>query len=483
MIDTLLINPFIYLFKSYYNNYLFDVNTNTILKISDNCYDYLDKLIYNSFDVEDVEAEDNEELQKELMQLYSEGYLKDKRIKNISAPYIDSLDYMLNHRLGMLTLQVTRQCNFRCSYCHYTYGGESIHRSHSDDVMTWDTAKTAIDFYANRTRDRKSVNIGFYGGEPLLEFELIKKCIEYSKNLFRGKNLRYSITTNGALLDAEKLIYLIDNSTDIMVSLDGPKEIHDKNRKFASTGEGTFDSVYGNLMNLMENYPEYYNRLAYNSVVDTSLDCRKSQNFFNCDDYRIGIVKTSFMTPSYGNTRIYDEDFYLYNNYETFKGLLSLTGIIRYDDLTMFGRVIVQEVEKYRKNGMNALIQLPDEATHGGPCKPGITNVFINVNGDLFPCEKVSEAVKEMNIGNIFDGYDIESIHNLINIGNVTEKNCKECWCFAHCTICVDTANNGRTISQQSILSNCNNIRKSSEEMLKTIVAVNEGKEIVREGI
>lgn len=479
MNTMVLARPFVHLFKSYNNNYIFDVNTNTVIKISEACYNHLDKLI-NALPSEEYSYID-ENVQKELVQLSSNGYLKEKRLKNISAQYIDSLDYMLNNRLGMLTLQVTHQCNFRCSYCTYTYGGDSLHRSHSADRMTWEIAKTAIDFYANRTRDKKGINIGFYGGEPLLEYDLIKKCIEYANKLFRGKNLTYNLTTNGSLLDAEKLIYLVDNNVTILISLDGPKEIHNKNRKLASNGGGSFDVVYSNLMALMKDYPEYYNKLMYNSVVDTALDCSSIQNFFNCDNFDMKMVRTSFVTPVYGNDQVYNDDFYLYNEYETFKGFLALTGIIDIEDLTMFGKVVVGDIMKYQKNEMDSFLELPDEATHGGPCKPGITRLFIDIKGDILPCEKVNEFVDEMRIGNIYDGYDIEKVLNLVNIGNVTSKNCKECWCIAHCTTCVHTANDGRNISQDQILSKCNGVRYNVEYKLRIIAAIKEGKEIVRD--
>ena len=111
-----------------------------------------------------------------------------------------------------------------------------------------------------------------------MEYELVKRCIEYCQTVFEGKILAFAITTNAFLLTPEKAKFLIDNNTAILVSLDGPQEIHNKNRKNAGDGSGTFESVMNNLKKIEEELPEYYKKITYNSVVDPANDCGKVNN-------------------------------------------------------------------------------------------------------------------------------------------------------------------------------------------------------------
>lgn len=108
--------------------------------------------------------------------------------------------------------------------------------------MDWNTAKKSLDFLLEHSIDNEIVNIGFYGGEPMIEFDLIKKCIEYAKEIFKGKDIQFSITTNGTLINKKIIRYFVKNKVNLTISLDGPKEVHDKNRRFCN-GSGTFDKI------------------------------------------------------------------------------------------------------------------------------------------------------------------------------------------------------------------------------------------------
>ena len=137
--------------------------------------------------------------------------------------------------------------------------------------MTWETAKKAIDFLREHSVDSPEVNIGFYGGEPLLEFPLLKKAVEYSEQQFEGKKLTFNITTNGTLLNDEMIYFFQDHDVSLMISLDGPKEINDKNRVFAN-GKGTFDTVAKQISRIREIAPQYGAKLQISMVMDPSND-------------------------------------------------------------------------------------------------------------------------------------------------------------------------------------------------------------------
>ena len=94
-------------------------------------------------------------------------------------PDLDYIQVFLQNHLDTLLLQVSQGCNLRCEYC--IYSGEYNNRTHQNKMMSWDTAKGTIDFIVERSADCKTLYFGFYGGEPLCNFSLIKRCIEYIK--------------------------------------------------------------------------------------------------------------------------------------------------------------------------------------------------------------------------------------------------------------------------------------------------------------
>jgi uncharacterized protein len=255
---------FIHLFRTPGGYYVYDVNTNVILKTEKEDYEYLSEQQKGTIQSKNsVKNSWVEEAKKR-------GFLSSKKIKEIIHPSNDLLEYYLSNKVEMIILQVTQQCNLRCEYC--AYSGNYLNRSHTDARMTFETARKSIDFIIKRSRNVESINIGFYGGEPLLEFDLIKKCINYAKEEAEGKNVTFSFTTNGTLFTKEILDFLNANDVAITISLDGPREIHDRNRKFAVSGCGTFKKVSENLKFFKNNYPEYFKKVAFNVVLDNKND-------------------------------------------------------------------------------------------------------------------------------------------------------------------------------------------------------------------
>lgn len=166
--------PFVHLLKSPYHHYAYDVNTNSIVSISKELFNYLRSIENSGASIPDNNPPQKVDL--EIKRLKEQGYVKEKRPAKIENPVIDYLPYLLENHLGQLILQVTQQCNFRCSYCPYTIEEGETTRNHSNKRMSWEIAKAAIDFYKEHTRDSKILYISFYGGEPLLEWSLIKRC-------------------------------------------------------------------------------------------------------------------------------------------------------------------------------------------------------------------------------------------------------------------------------------------------------------------
>ena len=163
-------------------------------------------------------------------------------ILTFQHPATDFVEDLTTRKAGTLVLQITQNCNLRCSYCPYSQSSEK-HRHHTNQNMSWETAKKAVDFYYDKSIDADTANISFYGGEPLLQFSLMKAVVAYSKKKFEGKKCVFSITTNATLLTKEIADFLITNEFRLAISLDGDKESNDRNRKFVSQKGSVFEKV------------------------------------------------------------------------------------------------------------------------------------------------------------------------------------------------------------------------------------------------
>ena len=189
--------PFIHLFRTPLGFYFYDVNTNEIVEVDHQIYRYL----------EVGENESSEQIQSRISSLKMRGYLKEKHVEQTKHPVTELLPFYAESKIGQLILQVTQNCNLRCNYCVYSGGYDT--RMHNNKRMSFEMAKKSIDFLKLHSRNQERVIIGFYGGEPLLEFSLIKKCVEYAESTLKGKKIEYSTTTNATLLNDEVIRYFI----------------------------------------------------------------------------------------------------------------------------------------------------------------------------------------------------------------------------------------------------------------------------------
>ncbi len=453
--------PFIHLFKTPGGYYIYDVNTNAIIETQKSTYNYLyaqQKSLKNSIN------DENDTLIKSIKE---KGFLSSKKVKEMLHPENELLKYILSNKVRMITLQVTQQCNLKCEYC--VYSGGYLNRGHTNARMSFETAKKGIDFLIHNSMDLDRVNVGFYGGEPLLDFELVKKCILYALEISEGKTVTFSMTTNGTLFTREILEFLSLHDVNIAISLDGPREIHDKNRKFAASGCGTFDKVSKNLEFFRVSYPEYFKNVKFNVVLDRKNDFSCQNEFFST--YEViseSIINALNLATNYSQRQNESSEGYDTKvGYEYFKLFLS-----------KINRLDAQYVSKLVSNHYGSLKtsfvkerqhtrELPYKAHHGGPCVPGAQRLFMDVYGNFYPCERVSESSEVMRIGHVDTGFDLGKVHQILNIGKLTEKSCINCWAFRFCTICAAAADDMVELSADRKQSHCNNVRISQEEALK----------------
>lgn len=465
-------NPFIHLFKTPYGFYIYDVNTNSILRIEEDVFQCLFREQKNLLKENEVFPG---EAYKVIESLKKEGLLSSNRPSEIIHPQDEYLEYLLDYKLTKMTLQITQQCNFMCSYCPYASVSNTAQRKHSDKTMTYETATKAIDFLIKHSIDSDSINIGFYGGEPLLEFELISKCVEYARNKAVGKELGFNMTTNGTLLTLDKIDFLASNNFSVIISLDGPKNVHDKHRRFAANGSGSFDAIERNIIRIKDKFPEYFEKISFNVVLDPQDDIRHVNDFFA--DYSIfkdANIKESIIDDTYSEERAHRPwDFVIRQKYDLFIALLNYMGRADSTCISPLASDYLAHL-KVMADDMGKSSRLSEKMSHSGPCIPGVRRTFVDVNGNLFPCEKVSELSEVMKIGNLDTGFEIEKARNLLNIGKLTEEKCNNCWALRHCTLCAKYADNIINLSPDLISSHCDAVRLETEKKLKNYVAIKE---------
>lgn len=425
--------PLIKLFKTNNNNYIYDVNKNTVLNITNNQYSFLENCMKD--DKNDyIESE-------EISKLYKEGFLSTNKAKEIVHPADELLEFYLDNSVKMLTLQITQQCNFRCEYC--VYSGSYLNRGHSNKKMSFETAKKGIDFLINHSKNHDEINIGFYGGEPLLEFNFIKQCVEYAEEKADGKEIRFSMTTNGSLLTEKVVEFLYKHNLELTISLDGPKKIHDDHRKLASNNCGSFDKVISNIKNIEKKYPEYINNIIFNAVIDVQNDFSCIDKFFL--DYEtvkdIALI-SSLISDNYKKTDIdKNEDYYVKQEYELFRIFYNL---LKKKSIKNCSKIVIEDYNEILKLSKKLIPQkrLPDKTHPSGPCIPGTQRLFMDVDGFFYPCEKVSESSEIMQIGHVDRGFDTEKVRYILNIGKVNDESCKKCWAIRFCGICAALIDN-----------------------------------------
>lgn len=448
--------PFIYTLKTPLGYYFFDVNKNQIKEIDEKTYRYLE----NACGVVDSDVE------KSLADLKSHGYLSDNRPSKMQHPENEFLEFHLDENIAQLTLQVTQDCNFQCSYCYYAGGSFDNHRSHSSRRMTLEMAITCVDFFVEHSKSQEEVSIGFYGGEPLLEFELIKNVVYYAEEMFEGKNLSFTITTNGSVFNDENINFLSKHNFNVMVSIDGTPEIHNKSRKFADTGEGTYHVIEKNLKKIKLESPDFFEKIMFNVVIDPRNGYDELHEMFSSNELFTGAnIRAGIMDDFYAIEKAVESDEYsIESKMMEFKTKLSLLG--RYPESKVYGILktnLMQSIGRHERI-LKESGNLPDVMSHGGPCIPGQQRLLVTVSGNFIPCERVDETSSAMIVGDIYNGFDYEKARNLLNIAQLTEQSCIDCWAIRNCTLCIRYCDNNGELSSELKKSHCKDTKFSIEE-------------------
>ena len=485
----------IYKFNHGENYYIYDVSSNNILKVEKIIYDIIEEFqsldlnssinsgrnstipslnrIINKFQtkysIEMIKKAYNEIL----FYRKNHGIFTFKKPSAMAFPYsMTEIMKILNSKLEQLILNVTENCNMRCEYCVYS-GKYKYERTHSKKKMSFSTASRAIEFFFKHNANSERIAVTFYGGEPLLNFSLIRKCVELSKKLAfkQGKDSRltFSITTNGTLLDKNKINFLIKNNVGLLISLDGPKDIHDKYRKFIN-GKGSYTLIIESLKRIRELNPEYYKEKVGFSVVTLPEHLDSVVKFFGSynlvtetDNLIINMVSTDD-TSFFEN---YDFKTQLRKYRETIRKLRNMYKKYlvegNYDSLS-FKPLRSLFDKKMILIHKRLLSMVGEEIYPNGICLPGSRRLFVSTDGKFYICEKMGESIR---IGDIYNGFDYKTIYETIQkYQEISEKNCLNCWLMRICNLCYVSARKGNVLERKKKDKYCEGMKTEFSKLM-----------------
>ena len=240
----------IHKFKQGNDYFVLDVNSGAVHVIDELVYDILDDERLESKDavISRLEGKydlnDIEEAYDEIKELTDEEILySGDRYEDIAHSSMDDRDY-----IKAICLNIIHGCNLRCKYCFADEGEYNGHKG----VMSVETAKKAIDYVIKRSGPRKNIEIDLFGGEPTMIMDTVKEIIQYARDNEAkwNKNIRFTMTTNATLLTDDMMDYMDKEMGNIILSLDGRKEVNDRVR-IKVDGSGSYDDILPNIKKMI----------------------------------------------------------------------------------------------------------------------------------------------------------------------------------------------------------------------------------------
>lgn len=395
-------------------NILLDVNSGAIHVLDEMACDFINSLVKHQGDfylaAEDCSirypSEEVMEVADELLALYEEGEL-------FTPEEEISLDLSVLP-IKALCLNVAHACNMKCRYCFAQQGNFG----QKPALMSFDVGKKAFDFLVNSSGRVKNLEVDFFGGEPLLNFEVVKSLVLYGRRLEQetNKHFNFTLTTNTLLLDEEIRDFIIDHDIAVILSMDGRPETHDRHR-ILNNGEGSYELVLPQIRQMVDCNPiSYYVRGTFTRYnLDFTRDLRHIIDLgFDCLS----------LEPATGGT---DSPY-----------------AIKSDDLPR----VLQEYEQltealleYYHAGRDIhffhynlnLQQGPCLAKRRSGCGAGVDYLAITPEGDIYPCHQFI-GEKEFYMGNVDSGLLDHNVQDIFQTNHLENKpQCKQCWARNFC--------------------------------------------------
>jgi uncharacterized protein len=399
-------------------NIVIDVYSGAIHVVDDIIYDIIE--IYNELTKEELieklsDKYNNNEINEgisEVEQLRSNGLLFTE------DTYKDAIISFKNRQpvVKALCLHIAHDCNLCCKYC---FAGEGEY--HGDrSLMSSDIGKKAIDFLIENSGNRRNLEVDFFGGEPLMNFDVVKEIVKYAKSKEEkyNKNFRFTITTNGILLDDEKMEFINDNMYNVVLSIDGRKEVND-NMRCTSNGKGSYDIILPKFKKMAEsrNQENYYVRGTF---THNNLDFSKDVlHLADCGFKQVSIEPV--VAPSNMSYALQEEDIPVLCE--------------QYDILA--NEMISRKKQNKDFNFFHFMIDLsqgPCVIKRLSGCGSGTEYLAVTPWGDLYPCHQFV-GIDEFKLGTVDEGItNIERRNEFKSCCVYSKDKCKDCWAKFYCS-------------------------------------------------
>lgn len=315
-----------------------------------------------------------------------------------------------------LCLHIAHDCNLACKYCFADEGEYHGKR----ELMSYEAGKKALDFLVANSGSRTNLEVDFFGGEPLMNFEVVKQLVKYGRSLEEpnNKKFRFTLTTNGVLLDDDILEFANKEMSNLVLSLDGRKEVHDLMRPRRG-GQGSYDTVVPKFIKAAEsrNQMNYYVRGTY---TRNNLDFAK--DVIHMADLGFEQISVEPVVADKSESyAIREEDID--------------TLIKQYDELT--AEMIKRKKEGKPFNFFHFMIDLsggPCVAKRLSGCGSGTEYLAVSPSGELYPCHQFM-GMKDFLLGNVDEGVIRTDIRDEFKLCNVYAKEkCKNCFAKFYCS-------------------------------------------------
>lgn len=407
----------IHQYKNNGYNIVLDVCSGSVHVVDDLVYDVI--ALYEEFNKEDIveklpqykaedilEACEEIEMLKEAGQLFTEDTYKDAIIDFKKRKTV----------VKALCLHIAHDCNLACKYCFAEEGEYHGDRS----LMSYEVGKKALDFLIANSGNRVNLEVDFFGGEPLMNFQVVKDLVAYgrSKEKEYNKKFRFTLTTNGMLMDDDVMEFANKEMANVVLSIDGRKEVHDFMRP-TRNGKGSYDLIIDKFKKMAElrNQTNYYVRGTF-----THYNLDFSKDVLHLADLGFKQISAEpVVTADDQPYAIKEED--LPKLFEEYDALAK--------------EMVKREKEGKGFNFFHFMLDLT-----GGPCLykrlsgcgSGTEYLAVTPWGDLYPCHQFV-GMEEFKLGNVDDGIEKTDIVDEFKLCNVYAKDkCKNCFARFYCS-------------------------------------------------
>lgn len=428
------------IFNTHHNNYYYDTATGKVVFCNDAEVEIISGILSEKIDLEE-ECSQN----KNFGDFIAREKLFDKNENwDFIIPTRKEFKELVKGKCEQIVLELTEDCNLRCGYCIYN-AHHQAHRSFSNKSMSFDIAKRSVDCVMQDYQGDEFA-LTFYGGEPLVNFELMKRIIEYFKERYPMVKKSFGFTTNLTLLDDEMIDYFSKTEElEIVCSLDGPRRLHDKFRRDLN-GKGSYEIATSNFIKLMENF---YNKkagrtLMVNCVITppyTKDKLDEISRYFRTElkipqeiNINYSYVDVGDMVFDYDRKEVIDKNLNL--EISPLEEWAAKDFEINGTDSEYFGLI---DKELARVAGRMKSDNIVNGSFLHGNCLPGQRRLYVTTDGRFRPCEKVGNIP---SLGDCFTGYDYDKSYEIYlkTYAQKYHEICKNCWARTMCAVCYESS-------------------------------------------